>query len=612
MATLVYRYGTPSRVVTPPEVIEQMHLAHQLRNALVALTHQQEQAMRDLWSQYPAVAATEARLAEAEDRAEQLAKQARAEHSVDRTIATRPQTSAELRAARAEAKAAKTARRAAIGEAYLLAKPAIERIRADYKAAVKATYAEFVQRRGLYWATYNAVVDDHRVAVKRVEQSHKQGQPAQLRFHRWTGEGTITVQLQREAGAPARTPALLASGEGRWRNVFQLRPWLPDEQWSRMSRAEQRSAGHGEAMFCVGSGRTVTIPVQVHRMMPTDADVAMVQLTRRRVAGKWSLSVAVTVRVPDPEPVTSGPVVAFHTGWRSRADGGVRVATWAASAPLHVPDHLADLVVAYDGGRWGEVVARPSRSGPGRWMGAVGNPDQVRSVRDVAFDQVRDKVAAWLDEHPQPDPHPDDPERMLTGAWVRTWRSPSRLAGLTLRWREAPPSDAGDLLVLLEAWRRQDRHLWESESHERAQMTAGRDDAWRRVGAWLAGQAGLLVVDDADMATLRRRGDAADDDPVLPGVAADVARARAAALAPGRLRQFVAAAAARRGVEVRVVSAAGLTRTHGVCGHVGDRDARYAVSAVVVCPGCGGAYDQDRNSAVLMVSSVSDSVAATA
>ena len=218
-------------------------------------------------------------------------------------------------------------------------------------------------------------------------------------------------------------------------------------------------------------------------------------------------------------------------------------------------------------------------------------------------------MAAWLDEHPQPDPRPDDPEQLLTGARVRAWRSPGRLAALALRWRDAPPPGSDAVVTQLEAWRRRDRHLWEWEAHERAQVTAGRDDAWRRVGAWLAGGAGTLLVDDANLAALRRRDDPADDDSVLPGGVTAAARARATLVAPGRLRQLVTDAAARRGVTVQVVTAAGLTRTHAGCGHIGDRDARYAASTMVPCPGCGDFYDQDRNATALMLAGGSESAA---
>jgi hypothetical protein len=454
--------------------------------------------------------------------------------------------------------------------------------------AIRGLYAEFVQNRGLYWATYNAITDDHKVAVRMVDRKRKAGQPAQLRFKRWTGEGTISVQLQRAAGDPPRTPVLLASGGGKWRNVLQLGPWIDPQEWAGLPLRERRRAGCGDAVWCLGGGRTITLPVRVHRMMPPDADVAMAQLTRTRVGGHFQLALAVTVKLPDPEPVQERPTVALHLGWRQRGDGTTRVATWAATAALPVPAALSDVVVTHGGNRWGEIVT-PAR------LTAAGRPAAVVGTRATALEPILATLADWLAEHP------DACTDRLTPALVRQWRSPARLAALVLRWRTEPPADAGALLEVLEAWRLQDRHLWEWESHERRQLAGCRDDAWRRVAAWFATQAAVLVVDDADMAGLRRRDDEADTDPTLPGEVAQAARARAALAAPGRLREFATVTAARDGVAVNVVPAQGLTRLHRKCGYEAPADPRYAASAVVTCPNCGNGYDQDYNAAMLML-----------
>lgn len=595
MATLVYRYGVTARgnaaqrqeMVSDALVLEQLRLAHDLRNALVEVEHFQEEAMRALWSGFPDVAAAEARLAAAEEEVAAAEKQARAEHSADRSTATRPATAATIREARAAVKQAKVDRKAAIGAAYPLAKPKIEALRDERQTAIRALYADFVQTRGLYWASYNAVLDDHKTAVKMRDRKRKAGQPAQLRFKRWTGEGTISVQLQRQAGDPARTPPLLASGGGKWRNVFRLHPWIDPAEFAKLPLAQRRRVAAGEATWCVGGGRLVTIPVRVHRMIPAEADIAMAQLTRTRVGGHYQLALAVTVKLPDPEPVQERPTVALHLGWRKRPDDTTRVATWASTAVLPVPASVADVVVTH-GGRWGEIVTPPRLAGAGR-------PAVIASTRATAFGPVLDTMATWLAEHPEAC------DERLTPALVRQWRSPARLAALVWRWRAEPPADSGELLEVLEAWRRQDKHLWEFEAHERRQLAAHRDDAWRRAACWLARHAAVIVVDDANLADLRQRDDEADTDPAMPGDAAQTARARAALAAPGRLRQLATVTAAREGVTVHSVPSAGLTRLHRKCGHQAPADPRYAASAVVTCPACGNGYDQDYNAAMLML-----------
>lgn len=595
MPTIVYRYGVIGRPTVPPEIIEQLRLANRMRNALVELEHAHDEAMRQMWAAHPDVGAVEEKLTLAEDELLRLSEQTRREHSEDRTVATRPATAAAVCDARKAVKQLRAARRVAIAEAYPVVKPQIEALRAQRKAAVKACRQEYAAS-GLHWGTYNAVAAGHETAVKLVSGKRKQGQAAQLRFRRFDGTGTVTVQLQRQAGDPVRSPELLASGGGKWRNVLRLGPWLDPDVDERPRGKPHRV---GEVAFSVGGGRLVTLPIRLHRMIPAAADVCEAQLTVRRVGGHSRIHLSVTVKVPDPPALALRAPVALHVGWRQRGDGSVRVGTWSAAEPLRVPAALLheehpDGVVTVDGDhRRGEVVL------PARWLDLAGRPESLRSRRDVALEPVARKLAEWLDEHPQP--ATDDGRPGLTGAEVRRWRSPGRFAALVLRWREDPPAGGEELVTLLEAWRAQDRHLWEWEANERAQLTARRDDAWRRVGAWLAEAAGMLLVDDADLATLRRRGDVAEDDPVMPGEVAQSARARAALSAPGRLRQLATTAAIRRAVPVVEVETAYATRTCPHCGQVGDAHPRYAASAVVICPACSGSYDQDRSVAQLML-----------
>lgn len=497
--------------------------------------------------------------------------------------------------------------------------------------------------------SYNAVLASHQVAVQLVGRRRQAGQPAQLQPHRYDGSGLIAVQLQRESGGvptetrgriiemaaarmrpgaiaaalaeeghpgyspgtvavivraieagrgvprrkppdPPRSPDLIASGAGRWRNVLQLRPWMPPGEFGELPRWRRREIGRtGEAVIAVGGRKTVTVPVTVHRMIPADAEIISAELVITRTAGQWDAALCVTVRIPDPAPAAAGPAVAVHVGWRKRGDGSVRVAVWASPVPLAVPDLLRAVAVPYDGGRRGEIIV------PAPWADRAGWAPAVRGIRDALMQACRDGVACWLREQPQ--------EHGPAAAEVARWRSPGRLAALALAWQVRPPrGDGADWAAAsLEAWRRRDRHLWEAEAHDRDQLLRRRDDTWRNVAAWLAAAAGRIIADDSDLAALRQRGDDGDEDPALPAAKARKARARAALSAPGRLRQYVIQAAARRGVPVSEVEAAWLTRTCPRGHQAHEADARYARSAVVACPECLTKYDQDMQAAEMML-----------
>lgn len=572
-AVVTYRYGIPSWVECPPLMVRQLRLGHEFGNHLVELHRAHEAAVADLWRTRPDIAAAERAVLAAEEAAVALAARAKTEHVRDRSSVHRSTTRADLAAARKAVRDARQAHKAAKADAYAALEPSFARAKVEHRAKVKAARQDFASR-GLYWGNYNAVLASHQAAVTRVAAQRRAGQPAELRFRRWTGEGTVTVQLQREAGAPQRTPELLASGGGQWRNVLQLAPWVDPGQFDALSRSQRRQAGRGLVTLAVGDGQQITLPVVVHRMLPAEADVTMARLTRRRVAGNWRMWITVVAKVPAARPVDQGPAVAVHVGWRVRPDRSLRVATWQSTVPLTPPPHLAGIVASR--GTWGEVLL------PASWRDQVDRLEGVRSVRDKALDRMRGDLAAWLDDHPLGGDEP-------TGGDVRRWKSPARFAALAIRWRDDPPPHGTDMAVDLEAWRRQDRHLWSWAAHGRDQLIAARRDAWRKVAAWLSANAATVVVDDSDIRDLAARPEEGDDDQ------ARRARANRVIAAPGELRGLVAATAKRDGRTVHVMPAAGITRTHLPCGHVIDRSDEFAEQVVVWCPTCERGYDQDRN-----------------
>lgn len=638
MATIVHKYRVKAsgsaaqrrETLGQPTMMDQFVLAHRLRNALVEIEHAHDNAKAELWQQYPATAAANAALQAADAEVLALLEQARAEHSQDRSTKTRPATAKALAAARKVCREARAARRTAIADMYALAKPQLERLQSARQAQIKALYALYCQEgrpvyatcaacqgreldghgaclacgavqplTKLYWATYNAVTQSHQTAMKLISGKRKKGEAAELRFHRFDGTGRIAVQLQKQAGDPARTGAMLSSGGGKWHNVLRLPAVVAHTDWDTLTRPEQKRLAGGDIHWSIGSGKMIVLPVHFHRPLPSDSEVLQAELVRTRIADQFIMHLCLTLRVPDPDPAPAEnrPVIAVHTGWRSRSDGSVRVATWRCdSATLRVPDHLHDLIAVHDSGHTGEVVL------PARWLDGAAQTASLDSRRSLSQDAIRDKVASWLDEHPQP----DEDKGQLTGVAVRQWRSPNRLAALAIRWRENPPTGDGaaELAELLEAWRKQDKHLWQWRDHGRHQQSGRRNDGWRAVAAWLADSAGLLLTDDTDLAELRRRPGVADantPDPAVPTAVADAARERAAIAAPGFLREAIIAAAQRRGVPHAAVGSAGLTRTHRACGYTAEPDSRFAASVVVTCPRCDRPYDQDHNATGLMI-----------
>lgn len=594
MPTTVYRYGAPARVARdlPTIVIAQMLLAHEFRTHLVEVHHEFEQAVEDIWAAQPAVAS----VARAEEDAvmalaavETRTKDAR---QSTRTTKAGSENIEQLAAARRELAIARTAHKKARGSAYPFVKLAIDSAKRHEWAQQKAAYADFVQTRGLYWATFNDVLAHHKTAVKRVTLMRKQGRAAHLHGRRWDGTGTITVQLQRGCGDRPRTPELLASGSGKWRNVARIAPWVDPNEFTAMTRSEQRCTGHGVLTMRVGGGSAV-IPIQIHRMLPRDADVTLVRLTRTRIGSGFRLFVTVTAKMPDVARRGCGPAVAVHLGWRSRPDGTVRVATLVASELLEVRDTIADVIRVCGDGTWAEIILPPAI------RTAAENDAALRSSRDRAREAIRARLATWLTEHGSVDLPADRDTgaiRAVTSRDAAAWRSAARFAKLALTWRDEPPAGGVDIAAALEAWRKQDKLMWDRQSHSRAQHIAHRNELWKRAAAWITEHFSHIVIDDIPVAVLAAapRPDAEE----IPQARA--ARATRTLASPATLRALITAAADQRGITVTSIPTATTrgTTVHHACGGQNPRDERYAKDVVVTCDHCGRSYDQDRNAAL--------------
>ena len=573
----------------PPEVLrQQLRLAHDLREDLVTLQLQYDEDLKAIWSSYPQVTAAETALVDAQAEATAAAeavKHARIaarSKNVDRHLTER------LRQTTAALKAARQARRDAINTVHGDEVSARRRERAaQLIAAHKALYARYCQHGGqLYWATFNRILDRHKIAVKNIAAQRAAGRPGTLRHHRFDGSGLVAVQLQRETGSPARTPAVIADPAGKYRNVLHIPGWTSPDRWDAMTRAEQRRAGRVTVRMRCGSmdgqPKWIEIPVQAHRWLPDQADIIGAELVVTRTGGTFAAKLCITARIDDPDPITAGPTVAVHLGWLS-AEQGTVVASWRSDQPLDIPAALHAVMTSDHDRMTGKVIV------PASIEQRLRRAEETASARALTMEALRHKVATWLDEH-GPGDYRGEP---LDAAAVRMWRSPARFAALAQAWRDQPT----EIAATLWDWYRQDLKSWNRQERGRRKALGHRDDLYRQVAATLSAQAGTVVVDNTNISAIRRHDDEPIDLPLPVQTQIDRRRDHAA---PAGLRAAVTAAATRDGVPVVVVPAGDLSRTHARCGYTNPADDRYAAHPVL-CDGCGAAYDQDASATVMML-----------
>lgn len=583
----VFRYGAPAHVDIPETAMDQLRQANRLWNDLVEIHCRHEERVAAAWATRPEVAVSLDRLARVDARREEVAaaigkakSRARSRDGVPAPL------KAEAKDLAAQRKEAKADVRACKDAAYDALKPVFTHLLGERNAAVKATYATHVQQAGLYWATYNAVVQNFDSAVRRLADRRKAGQPAEMRFHRFTGEGTWTVQLQRESGGPPRTWDTLASGESKWRGFVRI-----DEE--TLPHPSRRTRPRTLISIRIGSTPDrqpvwFTVPVTLHRPIPADADITQVQITRVRVGTQYRLSVAFTARRPHVTPANRPGVVAVDLGWRRRPDGGIRVAVWRGIHPqptpaAPVPDWAAEW--ARSGPNGGELVI------PASWLDEMTRLRDIQSLRDSKLDRIKTDLVGWFRDHPAAAAALD-----VTATDIDRWRSANRFAALIRRWRDTRQDGDETMFAVAEAWRVQDRHLLEWVAHTTDQLTARRREVYRVFAAHLTATYGHLIVEDMVIPQITRREhrvEEADD------YQTDIARGNARAAAPGLLRQTLETAAGAAGVAVTKAPSAGTTRVHADCDTwiTGDLSAEITVW----CPTCQTSYDQDANAAVNLI-----------
>lgn len=411
---------------------------------------------------------------------------------------------------------------------------------AAYDRATKQARADC----GCYWGTYLTIED----AASKLHI----GPPP--RFQPYTGEGTIAVQFQ--GGLPVETATAATD--------TRLQIELANAEELAVQGRSGGLRSRGTVRLRIGSDGRAPIwtefQASFHRPLPARGVIKWAYLHRRRIGthDKWSLRLTIDDHA-DPRPVTGSGIVAVHPGWRMMPDGSIRVAT-----VVDTSGHLEEFCLP------AELLQRHEK------------PDSLQAIRDRRNNLRAPRLVAWLKAHT--DILPD---------WIREatetigqWKSAARFAGLALQW--CGNRFPGDELAfgLLERWRKHDKHLYDWQAHQRAQVIRHRRDLYRVFARRLADKYAWIVVPKVDWSALRRR-QTVDEEHTQTN-----RQRRISSLAsPGLLMEFFAEAAAGRQV---VVPAKHIT---GECQHCGQVDKWDRSRREHTCTMCARRWDQDHNAA---------------
>ncbi len=558
----VYRYGLLAPTEGASIVAEQLRLAHAYRNQLTELERERRQRQRDCERRFPEAKQAAAALTAAQANLDRLLAERRAQRSRSRSRSESAELRGAIKAAREDVK---TMRKA------------LREVRAAMKPHVQADADQanewFLERRramrgasGLRHGTYILVEDAAQQSAAEIPLWDGD-QPQDPRFLRWTGEGRVGVQIQggmdldqlgdhtflritKGAIAPNAEPG---SRRSRLRRRMVL--------WLRVGSTEDRAP----VWACW--------PMLMHRPIPNGSRIKRAVVQRRLIGPREEWSVLLTCETPEAARACGGGSVGVDLGWRQMPGGLLRVAMLEGS----------------DGHR--EEITLPPEVLAGLLV-----PEGLRSTRDQNFEAVRGHagrpanderpalppcgLVKWLAENEHPD-------------WLREatatlaqWRSQSRLAALVLRWRENRFDGDQATFEELEAWRKQDRHLWLWETSQREGAQRARREFYRITAARLARRYERVVLEKFDLRVIARRsGEAAENE---------VARKNRVLASVSQFRQCLVDAFRSRGGEVLTVPAEGTTIVCATCGETAKFDA--AAQIVGACPN-GHVWDQDLNAA---------------
>ena len=614
MNILVYRYGLRAPHENRDLALSELRSSHEYRNKLIEIECARRKRVRA--AEDTLLGKPRLKLAEAQSALDAAIKAVSKHRAETRKRTTPAEMLATLKAAREAQHAASKAFRSArqlvqprcsdcrkkdLPTPCEHATPEGVGLLAELDAAqdeAKEAIKKFRNESGPFWGSYLLVDKAAGQSFSELALYDIDGKPNDPSFLRWTGEGTLGVQLQ----GGLSVEAALAGQDTQLRiSSPPVACWDPS---TGSRKARSRQSRESEVWLRQGSvGRApiwCKFGLHMQRPLPPGAQIMWAEAHCRRVGPHFDWYLTLTLKVDDavalkPRIIPTRDAVAIDVGWRVFGEGEtheLRVAYWSDGS------NDAPVVIREKDIRVPGFVIPPR--GELRLDTATLNqltqPEGVRSERDVLFDGVRARLIEWLKT-----PHENEPEWVDSDGVVVTlrehckalhaWRSQAKMAALTSRWgewlKEHPDGDkwAYDMLV---AWRGQDRYLWAVESRWRDRARLRRRELYRLFGVALARTYGTVVLEEFDKREIAKRPKTEDDGEAHP------ARSNRQLAAVSELCECVAEAGTSRGRNVVEVPCENSTRECPVCGCVDERN---AARKVTISCACGHVWDQDDGAA---------------
>jgi hypothetical protein len=531
-----YKYGTRRWADQSSLAFrEQLMLTRDLWNTAVTLEKEHEAAKDGLWAGHRITAGPWQEVIEAREKLAGLHKQAAAHRSADRTTRPRADTSALLDEARqgmrdALNKLAEAREQAypELKEAFTELKQSCRTCQAKRSSPPDSLYKQF-RRYGLGWGTVNDVLQ------RRLPAAMKMAREAGGEMRRKPGDGTGSLTVQLQTGRGKRQDLLPLPAVLEWSG----NPWAKDchlEMFTWQQRSKPIPQAHPEKFaqvrLRISERCTITLPFTMHRPLPEDGVIKEVKVTRSYKGGRYRMSIAFVVHVPDPVPPEGG-IRFVQPRWKREQTGAILVATVGSTTVLPpVPHDLRNFVFPHEGGVSADI----------RMPSYIGDLLEQIAKRQGRRDQAQDGIRISMANALASDPVLEK-EVGTAASTVIAIRRPEKLHRLAQQWPQDHP-----LHVQLDTWRRTDRHRYQSVAFETDQIIAHRRDAWKKAAAWVCDGARSLGMGNIPVAKLKVTPLPGEEDTGERG------RKHIQDTAPGEMRQLMVIAALMRAIPVHDVT----------------------------------------------------------
>lgn len=541
----IYSYGANAPMENLNLVSDQMFGAHRYKNAIVEM-EQKRRAKVELALKRisPSLATIESKLKRVEDKIEKMYEAVKKDHvELFHKAANDPEKVSKIKELKKERKDLYSKRKELRKKLFEVAKWKKEEEKID-------AWADTENKRlrsecDLYWGTY--------LQVEQSMGGRRSGAPPH--FIRWNGDGHLAVQAQNGM-------SIEEAYSGKDSRIRIVEGAVEVDGTLTPKTGIKRKLGNALCYFRVGSDEKggpifAKIPFILHRPLPANARIKWIHFTRRRVSTKceWRLLFVLSQDAWVKEDQASDGAIGLDFGWRLTEDGGIRVSSWVGSD-----------------GAAGELIL------PADWLGEMRRVERIRSVRDENFNDARKCLSTWMAERRTPEWFTEEAKD------IPQWKSPARLAGLVIKWREKRIKGDDEIHFILEEWRKRDKHLYEFEANLRDQLIRRRESIYRNFAAEMRRRYKTAKFKKWDLSEIHALPEP-EQNPKSPGMK-EHARDAALSILTRCLKESMR--------EVVEVSPKGTSSIHHECGSKQD----LAGSEVLhTCTNCGVIYDRDENAA---------------